>query len=163
MDRRLIENFDWSIIWALLAIMCIGLLSIYSALYPQIQARPTNNLFIKQLIWLAIGFAVMGGSLFFNYQRLRTLSPWLYGFFLLLLVVVLAAGKEVHGSRRWLEIGGFQPCGPGNRMRGRSANRLPVEKPENLVLPDWSSDVAAELVKEVVVSERLQRLASPGP
>src|SRR5208337_2099534 len=39
MDRRLIENFDWSIIWALLAIISIGLLSIYSALYHQIQTR----------------------------------------------------------------------------------------------------------------------------
>ena len=105
MDRRLIENFDWSIIWALLAIICIGLLSIYSALYHQIQARPTNNLFIKQIIWLAIGFTVLAGSLFINYQRLRALSPWLYGLVFLLLVVVLAVGKEVHGSKRWLEIG----------------------------------------------------------
>ena len=108
MDRRLIENFDWSIIWALLAISCIGLLSIYSALYPQIQARPTNNLFIKQIVWLAIGFAVLSGSLFINYQRLRSLSPWIYGLILLLLAVVLVAGKEVHGSKRWLEIAGFQ-------------------------------------------------------
>ena len=108
MDRRLIENFDWSIIWVLLAIICIGLLSIYSALYHQIQARPTNNLFIKQIIWLAIGFAVLAGSLFINYQRLRSLSPWLYGLIFLLLVVVLAVGKEVHGSKRWLEIAGFQ-------------------------------------------------------
>ncbi len=108
MDRRLIENFDWSMIWTLLGIICIGLLSIYSALYPQIQARPTNNLFIKQIIWLAIGFAVLGGSLFINYQRLRSLSPWLYGLLLLLLLVVLVVGKEVHGSKRWLEIVGFQ-------------------------------------------------------
>ena len=108
MDRRLIENFDWSIIWTLLAIICIGLLSIYSALYQQIQARPTNNLFIKQLVWLAIGFAVMGSSLFVNYQRLRILSPWFYGLLLILLVVILAIGKEVHGSKRWLEIVGFQ-------------------------------------------------------
>ena len=108
MDRRLIENFDWSIIWTLLAIICIGLLSIYSALYPQIQARPANNLFIKQIIWLAIGFAVLCASLFINYQRLRTLSPWLYGSVFLLLIVVLVAGKEVHGSKRWLEIAGFQ-------------------------------------------------------
>jgi rod shape determining protein RodA len=90
------------------AIICIGLLSIYSALYQQIQARPTNNLFIKQIIWLAIGFVVMGGSLFINYQRLRTLSPWLYGLVLLFLVVVLAIGKEAHGSKRWLEMGGLQ-------------------------------------------------------
>jgi rod shape determining protein RodA len=108
MDRRLIENFDWSIIWALFAIICIGLLSIYSALYPQIQVRPANNPFVKQIVWLAIGFAVLSGSLFINYQRLRSISPWLYGLILLLLVVVLVAGKEVHGSKRWLEIVGFQ-------------------------------------------------------
>lgn len=108
MDRRLIENFDWSMIWTLFGIICIGLLSIYSALYPQIQARPTNNLFIRQIIWLAIGFAVLSGSLFFNYQRLKSLSPWLYGLLLLLLLVVLVIGREVHGSRRWLEIIGFQ-------------------------------------------------------
>jgi len=108
MDRRLIENFDWPIIWTLFAIICIGLLSIYSALYPQIQARPTNNLFVKQIIWFSIGFAVMGASLFINYQRLRTLSPWLYGLVLVLLVAVLAIGKEAHGSKRWLEMGGLQ-------------------------------------------------------
>lgn len=108
MDRRLIENFDWSIIWVLLAIVSIGLLSIYSALYPQIQARPTNNLFIKQLIWLAIGLAVLCGTLFMDYQKLRAVAPWLYGLFLVLLVVALVAGKEVNGSKRWLEIFGFQ-------------------------------------------------------
>jgi len=108
MDRRLIENFDWSIIWAVFGITCIGLLSIYSALYPQIQAHPTNNLFIKQLIWLAIGFTVMCCSLFVDYQKLRAMSPWIYGVTVLLLIVVLVAGKEVNGSKRWLEIAGFQ-------------------------------------------------------
>jgi rod shape determining protein RodA len=108
MDRRLIENFDWSIIWVVFGIVCIGLLSIYSALYPQIQAHPTNNLFIKQLIWLAIGFTLMCCSLFVDYQRLRAASPWIYAVIMLLLIVVLVAGKEVNGSKRWLEIAGFQ-------------------------------------------------------
>lgn len=108
MDRRLIENFDWSIIWVLFAIISIGLLSIYSALYPQIQANPTSNLFIKQLIWLTIGFAILCCSLFVDYQRLRLASPWIYGFVLLLLALVLVVGKEVNGSKRWLEIAGFQ-------------------------------------------------------
>ena len=59
MDRRLIENFDWSIIWVLMGIICVGLLSIYSALYNQIQAHPTHNLFIRQLVWLCAGFTLM--------------------------------------------------------------------------------------------------------
>lgn len=108
MDRRLVENFDWSIIGVLLAIICIGLMSIYSALYPQIQANPTNNLFIKQLVWLAVGFAVLFCSLLVDYQVLRRMSLWLYLLALVFLVAVLIVGKEVNGARRWLEIAGFQ-------------------------------------------------------
>ncbi len=108
MDRRLIENFDWSIIWVLSAIMCIGLLSIYSAVYTQIQARPTSNLFVKQIVWLPIGLTLMCASLFINYQRLKAVSPWLYGMIVFLLAAVLALGRDVHGSKRWLEIAGFQ-------------------------------------------------------
>lgn len=108
MDRRLIENFDWSIIWVLLAIITVGLLSVYSALYPQIKAHPTHNLFIKQLMWLAVGFLVMFCSLLVDYQQLKTVSVWIYIGSLLLLVAVLVVGKEVNGSRRWLELAGFQ-------------------------------------------------------
>lgn len=108
MDRRLIENFDWPVIWTMATIVCIGLLSIYSAVYPQIKAHPTNNLFIKQIIWLAVGLGLMFGSLFVNYQRLKVLSPWLYGLIVILLAAVLFVGRESHGSKRWLEIVGFQ-------------------------------------------------------
>lgn len=108
MDRRLIENFDWSVIWALFAIVSIGLLSIYSALYPQIQAHPTSNLFVKQIVWLTIGLFILCGSLFFDYQRLRSAGVWIYALLILLLIGVLVAGKEVNGSKRWLEIAGFQ-------------------------------------------------------
>jgi rod shape determining protein RodA len=108
MDRRLIENFDWSLLWVLLAIVSIGLLSVYSALYPQIQANPTNNLFIKQLLWLAVGFSVMFCTLLLDYQQLRVASFWIYLFVILLLLVVLVAGREVNGSKRWLQLAGFQ-------------------------------------------------------
>ena len=33
-DRRLIENFDWAILLTLLPIIGIGLVSLYSAVYP---------------------------------------------------------------------------------------------------------------------------------
>ncbi len=108
MDRRLIEHFDWSIIWVLLGIIAIGLLSIYSALFQQIKANPTHNLFIKQLVWLAVGFCVMACSLTVDYQKLRAASIWLYLAVVLALAVVLVVGREVNGSRRWLELFGFQ-------------------------------------------------------
>lgn len=108
MDRRLIENFDWPVIWALLGIVTIGLLSVYSAVYPQIQANPTRNLFINQIMWLSIGFAVMFCSLFIDYQQLKTVSTWIYLFNVLLLVAVLVIGREINGSKRWLDLAGFR-------------------------------------------------------
>lgn len=108
MDRRLVENFDWSIIWVLLAIMAVGLLSLYSALYPQIQANATHNLFVKQLMWLCVGLAILFCTLFIDYQSLRAVSFWIYLLAVLLLVAVLLVGREVNGSKRWLEVAGFQ-------------------------------------------------------
>ncbi|NLI80233.1 MAG: rod shape-determining protein RodA [Deltaproteobacteria bacterium] len=108
MDRRLIENFDWSIIWVMIGIISVGLLSVYSALYPQIKVNPTHNLFIKQLIWLSFGFVFLFCSLLVDYQQLRAVSVWIYALGIVMLVAVLVIGKEVNGSRRWLEMGGLQ-------------------------------------------------------
>lgn len=107
-DRRLIENFDWSIIWVLIAVACIGLLSIYSALYSQIQANPAQNLFVKQIIWLVIGFSILFCSLLIDYQKLKSVSVWIYLVAVLMLALVLVVGREVNGSKRWLEFLGFQ-------------------------------------------------------
>ena len=108
MDRRLVENFDWSLMWVLLGIVSVGLLSLYSALYPQIQAHPTQNLFIKQIIWISLGLVVLFGSLLIDYDRLKSLSLWIYLFVIVLLAAVLVIGKEVNGAKRWLDFGGFQ-------------------------------------------------------
>lgn len=108
MDRRLIENFDWPIIWVLIGTIAIGLLSVYSALYNQIQAHPTHNLFIKQLLWLCVGFTCMFCSLLGDYQQLKRVSLWLYLLALFMLLAVLVMGKDVNGSKRWLELAGFQ-------------------------------------------------------
>ncbi len=108
MDRRLIENFDWPLVLVLSMIIMAGLLSLYSAVYPQIQANPSHNFFIKQVMWLSIGFFVFLFSLTIEYQRLKSLSLWLYLITVLLLIAVLIIGKEVNGSKRWLSIAGIQ-------------------------------------------------------
>ncbi len=107
MDRRLVENFDWSIVFLFFAISCLGLAALYSALYTQIQMSPTRNLFIKQLIWFSLGCLVFLGSLFVDYQKLKKLAPWFYVVTLVALAVVLIVGDGIKGSRRWLNIGGF--------------------------------------------------------
>lgn len=107
MDRRLVENFDWSIVFLFFAISCLGLLSLYSALYTQIQMNPTRNLFIKQVIWFASGCLIFMATLLVDYQKLKKLAPWMYSAMVLALAVVLVAGEGIKGSRRWLSIAGL--------------------------------------------------------
>lgn len=106
-DRRLIENFDWSIIIVLLGIICVGLVSLYSALQTQIQADLTHNLFVKQLLWFTFGFVIIFCTLLFDYQRLKAISPWIFFLTVVLLLAVLVVGKEVNGAKRWVGFGGF--------------------------------------------------------
>jgi rod shape determining protein RodA len=107
-DRRLIENFDWAILLTLLPIIGIGLVSLYSAVYPQIQANPTHNLFIRQLGWLGIGLVCMFGTLLIDYDRLQLASTWVFLVSFLLLAAVLVIGKEINGSKRWIILLGLQ-------------------------------------------------------
>jgi rod shape determining protein RodA len=107
-DRRLVQNFDWLTVALVGAIVCVGLMSLYSAVFPQIQAHPTHNPFVKQLIWLTLGAGIIVAGFGFDYQQLRTAAPWLYLATIALLVVVLIFGKEINGSRRWLSLLGFR-------------------------------------------------------
>lgn len=107
MDRRLVEYFDWSVVFLFFAISCLGLASLYSALYTQIQVNPSRNLFVKQLIWFGLGCLVFISALLVDYQKLKKLAPWLYLGTLAALAVVLLVGEGIKGSRRWLTIAGF--------------------------------------------------------
>jgi rod shape determining protein RodA len=86
----------------------VGLVSLYSALYPQIQANPTHNLFIRQLMWAGIGLLCLFGTLLVDYQRLDLASNWFFLIGLVLLVLVVIIGREVNGSKRWIFLFGLQ-------------------------------------------------------
>ncbi len=109
-DRRLVQNFDWLLLALVLMIVGIGIVNLYSAGYSR-QAGETP-LYIKQLYWLAVGLGVMFVTLVYDYRHLEKLSYPLYILSIILLVVVMFAGKMVSGSRRWLALGpiSFQPA-----------------------------------------------------
>ena len=107
--RRGLDAFDWSFCGTILALSSIGVLTIYS-----VTAEGPGTLFPiywKQAIWVGVGtlaFLVMSRI---DYQKLARWSYPLYGFALLLLVVVLFSGKSSRGAQRWIALGplAFQP------------------------------------------------------
>lgn len=103
---KLVPRMNWLMTAAILALIAIGITSIYSACYVR-DDRPMRDLYQKQVFWACAGF---GFYVFFavtDYRRLRKLAWWAYGVALLLLVVVLVAGTVKYGARRWLDIFGF--------------------------------------------------------
>lgn len=98
--RKLRFRFDWTLTLAMLAIVAVGLLNLWSAL----QDRGPH-LFSKQVSLFGVGFCVFLVVATLDY---RTISRWsyvLYGGGVALLAAVLLFGRVVGGARRWFELG----------------------------------------------------------
>lgn len=108
-DRRLAMNFDWSLLATALVISALGVINIYSSTYPHTPG--VIPLYVKQIYWLALGFAFLFLTLAFDY---RTFIRYGYPFYigcLFLLLLVMVIGRATSGSQRWLPLGiiSFQP------------------------------------------------------
>jgi len=110
LDRRLIQNFDWILLLLLLLEAGISILNLYSATYP-IREMGGAEIFLKQIYWFLIGFAVLLLATTFNYYVLERLAYPAYFFTVALLILVLFVGRVTSGSQRWLALGpiSFQP------------------------------------------------------
>jgi rod shape determining protein RodA len=109
-DRRLLQNFDWILLLILVLIGTVSVLNLYSATFP-LKEMGSSQIFVKQIYWFLIGFAVLLIMTTFDYHLMETLAYPLYIFALILLILVLLLGDVRSGSQRWLSIGGmsFQP------------------------------------------------------
>ena len=110
MKRKILENFNWSFWWAALSLWVLGLVNLYSALSFWGE-RSMLNLFWMQLLWFGIGSVLMLLLVSMDYRVWDKLGWYFYGFCLVLLVLVLLAGKTVSGNKSWLAVGpfAFQP------------------------------------------------------
>ena len=116
--RSRMMEYDQLLVWAVLSLMLIGLVMVYSASItladgPKYANYSSNFFLIRHLISLAIAIGV-GISVFNIPTKVwDRYSPVIFGFTVLLLVLVLipGIGKGVNGARRWIPLGvmNFQP------------------------------------------------------
>ncbi|MBN2125600.1 MAG: rod shape-determining protein RodA [Deltaproteobacteria bacterium] len=109
-DRRLLQNFDWILLLLLIVIAALSVINLYSATYP-VKDSGGSQIFLKQIYWFLMGFAVLLLTTTFDYHILERLAYPAYFLSLGLLVVVFFVGEMRSGSQRWLGFGGiaFQP------------------------------------------------------
>ena len=96
-----------------LVLVTIGLGMLYSTRAIMAQDRYDDSLYFlkRQLMWAGLGLVAMWVAASVPYPAQRRLALPAMGFMLLLLVMVLVAGKKVGGAQRWLALGpfSFQP------------------------------------------------------
>ena len=101
------RDFDWPLLGMVLILCAVSVFEIYSAtLHTKFAGFHT-----KQMFWIAGGLVAMFIFSKIDYHRLLDLVPWIFGVFLLSLVVVKVVGVKVLGARRWIKVGPihFQP------------------------------------------------------
>ncbi len=107
--NTILANLDWITISLYFALVLIGWINIYAAVYNELYSSifDMSQNYGKQLIW--IGTSVFLGLviIIIDAKFFSTFSFPIYLLMMLLLFGVLVAGKEIAGSRSWFQIGSF--------------------------------------------------------
>ena len=100
-------GLDWVLMGAVLALLAVGTLLVWSATAPRdvlTGGDPTAYL-KKQLVNVAIGVVLLVMVLATDHRWVRILAPLVYLGSIAGLVLVLVMGSTVNGSRSWLMLG----------------------------------------------------------
>ncbi len=107
MARRSLRNLDWPLVLAVLALLGVGLLLVYSASHvPALPGR--SGLFARQLSWVALGLVALLVGAALPFRLWEEYSHFLFALSVVLLLAVPVFGVERLGAKRWLSFGGFQ-------------------------------------------------------
>jgi cell division protein FtsW len=104
---------EWAIVVFAFIIFVLGLLMIFSTTSAEVLDhalnKSTHQALIRQIFYGLGGVVLAYGAWRLGYDTLLEWSPCLLCFFTLMLVLVLVpgVGKEINGSKRWLNVFGF--------------------------------------------------------
>jgi rod shape determining protein RodA len=102
---RTLSTVDINFLGTALVLAAIGCLLIYSATY---FTDPSLQTFRKQMLWVAIGVALMILFVLIDYHVFFDIAPILYVVGIIFLVYLLLWGKVTANVKSWIHIGTFQ-------------------------------------------------------
>lgn len=107
--RNIFSKLDWAVVLMYLALVFIGWINIYAAVYNDEHHSifDISQRYGKQLLWIGLALILAVVILLFEGQFFTSFAFPVYGVVLLLLVGVLLFGADIKGARSWFKIGGF--------------------------------------------------------
>lgn len=105
--RRYWRNLDWPLILAVLCLIAVGMVVIYSASYSQLVAAGLSPFYYvgRQALAFGLGTLLAVVVILFDYRAWKRWSKLAYLGTVLLLVGVLVFGNRIFGSQRWMRFG----------------------------------------------------------
>jgi len=108
--HKTISNIDKTILFIYLALVIMGLLNIYAAVYSETHKNifDLSMQYGKQLMWITAAFVIGFSILLIDSKFFPVFTYPIYAASILMLLAALFLGKEVNGARAWFEIGGLR-------------------------------------------------------
>jgi len=108
------RGFDWPTIFIYLALVFMGWMNIYAAVYSEQHSNILDftQRYGMQLIWIIASFILALFILLIDRRVYFVFAYLFYGLAILLLLSTLVFGRDVNGARSWIQIGsvGLQPA-----------------------------------------------------
>jgi len=98
LNRRILTQFDYLLFGTAIALALLGVLGVYSA---------NPALYLDQLVRVGLGIFICLIVVYIDYHLLLDHTYLIYGISVLVLIGVLVWGFEIHGSKSWVNVGGF--------------------------------------------------------
>ncbi|MDF1576844.1 MAG: rod shape-determining protein RodA [Desulfobulbales bacterium] len=105
-DRRLLLNFDWTLLVTVVIVAAMGLANLYSATYS--SEAGASSYFFRQLYFYLLGSGLILAVISVDYRILLTLNYPIYIITMALLCIALFFGDSVASTQRWIDLGLFR-------------------------------------------------------
>ena len=92
-------HVDYILLLLLLLTLFFGLTILYSA------SHENMAVVLKQMMHIVLAMGVMFLLAAIPPHKYKNWTPWVYGFSLILLILVMVMGKIGKGAQRWLDLG----------------------------------------------------------
>ena len=100
-----IRRFDWTMFGAIVLLLVLSFLFIYSAGYQSGEVSLSGKA-LRQVVWALIGIGCYAAASAFDYRKLKEVHWWVYAGALVLLVLVFLF-PEKNNAHRWIPMPGF--------------------------------------------------------
>jgi rod shape determining protein RodA len=107
--KGIFYKIDWVLVGLYLALVIIGWLNIYAAVYDENHhsIADLSQKYGKQMVFIIAAMLLAMGTLIVEPKFFSQFAWFIYGLFLFMLVLVIFSGREIAGSKGWFAIGGF--------------------------------------------------------